>query len=145
MNSKKLLTLLVALCLVIGTLSPAAGAIQLGGENARPGVQQGENASSGKWYNDLIASIGEALGIHTLRDDQDHVVNKDNLSFVNGQWVATSKNGTSVILKDAQLPEHIQALRKAASLYADKDTVYAFVVLEDDPTAERYSSIQKRS
>ena len=143
MNSKKLLTLLVALCLVIGTLSPAAGAIQLGGENARPGVQQGENASSGKWYNDLIASIGEALGIHTLRDDQDHVVNKDNLSFVNGQWVATSKNGTSVILKDAQLPEHIQALRKAASLYADKDTVYAFVVLEDDPTAERYSSIQK--
>lgn len=141
MNSKKLLTLLVALCLVIGTLSPAAGAIQLGGENARPGVQQGENASSGKWYNDLIASVGEALGIHTLRDDQSHVVNKDNLSFVNGQWVATSKDGTSVVLKDAQLPEHIRALREAASHYADKDTVYAFVVLEGEPTAELYSSI----
>ena len=104
MNCKKMLTLLLTFCLVFGMLSPAAGAVQLVGETTKPGIQQGSDATSGNWFKDLLASIGDALGIKTLRDDQSHVVNKDQLSFVNGQWIATSVDGVSVILKDAQLP-----------------------------------------
>ena len=141
MNGKKLITLLVTFCLVIGMLAPAAGAIQFGSEQ-NTSVQQGSNASSGKWYQDLLASVGNALGIETLRDNQDHVTNKDNISFVNGQWIATAADGVSVVLRDAQLPQHIQELRKAAEHYEDDDLVYAFVVLEEDPTAEKYTDIR---
>ena len=141
MNCKKMLTLLLAFCLVFGMLSPAAGAVQLAGETTKPGIQQGSDATSGNWFKDLLASIGDALGIKTLRDDQSHVVNKDQLSFVNGQWIATSVDGVSVILKDAQLPDHIKALKKAGDHYSTMDVVTAFVVLDTDPTAESYKSI----
>ena len=141
MNSKRLLTLLVALCLTFGAIAPAAGAVQAGAENAKPSVQQSQNTSTGNWFNDLVASAGEFLGLKTLRDDQSHLVDRNELSFVNGQWIATAKDGISAVLSDAELPEDILALRKAADHYSAQDVVFAFVELEADPTAELYSSI----
>ena len=139
MNSKRLLTLLLVFCMVFSVLSPAAGAIGVASENSV--TEQGKNTSTGNWFNDLLVSAGEALGLKTLRDDQSHVINRDKLNYINGQWTATSADGVSVVLTDAELPEDIQALRKAAEHYAALDVVYAFVTLEADPTAEQYSSI----
>ena len=138
MNSKRLLTLLLAFCLVFSVLSPAAGAV--GRTSGNSVTQQGTTNSTGNWVNDLIVSAGKLLGL-SLRDDQSHVVNKDQLNFVNGQWIATSADGKSVVLTDAQLPEHIQALREMGKQISPEEVVYAFVTLEAAPTVEQYASI----
>ena len=143
MKSKRLLTLVLAFCLVFGALSPAAGAVEFAPADSVSNVQQGESATKGNWLRDFLVSVGELLGIRTLRDDQKEVLNKDNLAFVNGKWVATTSNGATIELTDAQLPKHIQDLREAAAQYDALDVVYAFVVLEGDPTAELYSSIKE--
>ena len=138
MNSKRLLTLLLTVCLLLGAIAPAASAVTTG--SSANSSSQGTNSATGpKWLNDLLVSVGDALGIHTVRDDQSHL-QKDQLSYVGGQWYATTTDGVSVALTDSQLPDFIQALRAAAEHYGSKDLVPAFVVLEDDPTAESYRS-----
>ena len=123
MNSKRLLTLLVALCLMFGAIAPAAGAVQAGVHNAVSNTQQSQNTSTGNWFKDLLVSAGEALGFHTLREDQSHVIDRNDLSFVNGQWIATAKDGISVNLSEAELPADIQALRQAADHYSAQEVV----------------------
>ena len=132
MKMKRWITLLLVLCMLLGNIAPAANAVSIAPEN-----------SKGSSLKDLLLSAGEKLGI-SLRDDQSHLqqVQKSELSLVNGQWTATTSDGKTVALTDAQLPAHIQVLRKAANEYLPTQVVTAFVVLEDDPTAERYTSIQ---
>ena len=128
MKSKRLLTLMLAFCLVFGALSPAAGAVQFAPADSASHVQQGQDASKGGWLNDFLASIGEVLGIRTLKDDQKDVLNKDNLSFVNGKWVVSAADGSAIELTDAQLPKHIKALRDAAQHYSAQDVyIWNFV------------------
>ncbi len=142
MNSKRLLSLVVAVCLMISVLAPAASAVQITASESIGAIQEETHSSGSNWLSSLIASAADALGIKTIRDDTSHIVNGTNkLNLVNGQWVATAVDGTSVILTDAELPDYIQALREAASHYAEDELVPAFVVLEKDPTAEKYSSI----
>ena len=133
MNSKRWITLLLVICLVLGNIAPAAGAVTFGPAD---GVS-GKDVISG-----LLDAAEKVLGI-TLRDDQSHVVDLDEdvLSLVGGKWVATTADGKTIELTDAQLPEHIQVLRKAAGEYQPMDSVIAFVVLPDAPTADTYTNI----
>ena len=141
MNSKRFLTLLLAFCMVITLLAPAASAVGLdSGENK---TAQGENTSTGNWFKDMMVSAGDKLGINSLKNNQSQVVNKDNMSLVDGQWIVTSANGKTTVLTQAQLPADIQALNQLSENYSAEDVVYAFVTLEADPTAELYSSIRE--
>ncbi len=132
MKSKRLLTLVTALCLMISVLAPSAGAVTVVSEESY--VSENNITGIGA-VDDLLASAAESLGIPTLRNDS------GDLSYVNGQWIITDKFGESVELTYAQLPEHIQALRDAREFFDSGDTVAAFVVLSDDPTVEQYSNI----
>ena len=141
MNSKRFLTLLLAFCMVITILAPAASAVGMdSGENK---TAQSTNTSTGNWFKDLMISAGDKLGINSLKNNQSQVVNKDDLSFVNGQWIITSANGKNRVLTQAELPADIQALDTLSEHYAAEDVVHAFVTLEADPTAELYSSIRE--
>ena len=145
MTSKRLLTLVLAFCLLISVISPAAGAAQVTVEN-NTGSSQGESASTdSEQLKDLIVSGKDTVGNLTLRDDLSHVTGtkNDNISYVDGQWIATTVDGISTVLTDAELPDYIQALRKAAESYSTQEVVSAFIVLEDAPTAEQYSSIDE--
>lgn len=135
MNSKRWITLLLVFCLVLSGIAPAANAVRVASADSVTG-------GTSNWFKDLMVSAGEALGLPTLKNDQSHLMNNDySLSLKNGQWMATTSDGKSFELTDAQLPEHIQVLRKAAGEYQPMDTVVAFVVLKDAPTADTYGSI----
>ena len=134
--SKRWITLLLVFCLVLSNIAPAAGAVSFGPSN-------GAGGSSSGIFDGLIDAAEKLLGI-SLRDDKSHLQKPDEnvLSLVEGKWVATTADGKQIPLTDAQLPQHIQVLRKAAGEYQPMDTVVAFVTLSDAPTAESYKNIQ---
>ena len=134
MKMKRWITLLLVFCMLLSGIAPAANAVTVSAE--------GGVASS---LRDLLLDAGEALGFISLRDDQSYLQNiqESELNLVNGQWTATTSDGKTVVLTDAQLPDHIQVLRKAAQEYLPTEIVTAFVVLSDDPTAELYTSIKE--
>ena len=133
MKMRRWITLLLVFCLVLGNIAPAANAVTIGPESGK--------ASSLK---DMLLDAGEKLGIISLRDDKSYLqdVQKSELNLVNGQWTATTSDGKTVVLTDAQLPDHIRVLRQAAQEFLPTQTVTAFVVLADAPTAEQYTSLQ---
>ena len=102
---KKILAVLLTLCMIFSIMAPAATAVQTGSASS---VQQGGN----KGNSGSLAERLPAKGSTTLREDQSGVINRENLNFKNGQWTATISDGTTIDLTDAQLPEDIQALRK---------------------------------
>ena len=130
MKSKRLLALGLTLCLMLSVLSPAASAVTVAPEDA---VQNGITGI--QKVDDWIVSAADSLGIKTHKNDPGQI------SYADGQWIITDAEGVSAVLKDAQLPEHIQALRAARKYFDSDDCVAAFVVLEADPTVEQYSSI----
>ena len=135
MYMKKWITLLLVFCLVLGNLAPAAGAITFGPEG-------GVSAEDTQKADKLVSAFEKLLGI-SLRDDKSYVVDLDEdvLSLVSGKWIATTASGKTIELTEAQLPKHIQVLKKAAGEYQPMDMVTAFVVLKDAPTADRYQTI----
>ena len=137
MNMKKWITLLLVFCLLMSGIAPAATAVTVSGDGSVTG-------SKANWLRDMLLETGEKLGLVSLRDDKSFLqeVKESDLSLVNGQWTATLADGKTVKLTDAELPDHIQILRKAANEYLPTEIVTAFVVLADDPTAENYASIQ---
>ncbi len=135
MNSKRWITLLLVFCLVLSGIAPAANAVRISATDSITG-------GTSNWFQDLMVSAGEALGLPTLKKDQSHLLDNDySLSLKNGQWIATTSDGKDIVLTDAQLPAHIQVLRKAAGDFQPADQVTAFVVLKDAPTADTYSNI----
>ena len=121
MSSKRLITLLLVLSLVLGNLAPAAGAVTFGPEG-------GKGSSGSGWFDGLLDSAEKLFGI-SLRDDKSHMQIPDDsvLSLEDGKWLATTATGTKIQLTEAQLPKHIQVLRKAAGEYQPMDMVTAFV------------------
>ena len=134
MNSKKWITLLLVLSLVLGNIAPAAGAVTFGPDGGKPNYGI---------FDGLVGAAEKLLGI-TLREDKSHVQDLDEnvLSLVGGKWLATTADGKTIELTESQLPKHIQVLRKASGEYQPMDMVTAFVVLKDAPTAESYSNMK---
>ena len=125
--SKRWITYLLVFCLVLGNLAPAAGAVSFGPSN-------GAGGSGSGIFGGLVDAAEKLLGI-SLRDDKSHLQKLDEnvLSLVDGKWVATTADGKQIPLTEAQLPKHIQVLRKAAGQYQPMDMVTAFVVLSPIP------------
>ena len=128
MNSKKWITLLLVLSLVLGNIAPAAGAVTFGPDGGKPNYGI---------FDGLVGAAEKLLGI-TLREDKSHVQDLDEnvLSLVGGKWLATTADGKTIELTESQLPKHIQVLRKASGEYQPMDMVTAFVVLKDAPSAD---------
>ena len=106
MTMKKMLALLLTLCLVLGVMSPAAFA-----------VQASEEAGTGNIAKDRLNAEAQALGLKADEDDLAEMLERENIRLENGKWVATAANGKTVELTTAQLPEDIRALREAAERY----------------------------
>ena len=130
MKSKRLLAVLVALCLLVGALAPSASAAHAHGNAA--GVSTGNNMS-----NDRLVSNGSKPGVPSLRGENG-LVSTD----ADGKWIINASN-----LKpwqdafNATLPDCIAELREAAKIYEASDVVSAFVVLESAPLIASYSSM----
>ena len=130
MTTKRMLALLLTLCMIFSVMSPVASA-----------VQTSEEVKTSNTIKDRLNAVGERLGIKTLRDEKSETIDREDLNFTNGKWTATISDGKTIVLADAQLPEDIQALREVANYYAADDVVHVFVTLEAAPTVEKYSSI----
>lgn len=121
MKAKRALTLLLALCLLVSVLSPAAYA-----------VTPGTNVNQAKPEEESTFR-----GASTLKGSKADETDAEPT----GHWTA-EQTYADVDLLNAQLRADLAELRQAAEIYKEDDMVVAFIVLEDAPLAEKaYASI----
>ncbi len=149
MRSKRLLTMLLALVMVLSAVSPAVSATTVT-ENSVIGAQKNEEAKTAKpeaspFENDRLVSSGDANEVLNLRENAGYIPNVEETELVDvdGKWVVSPVEGTlpDISLTLPETPDSIKELKEASKLYDDNDMVAAFVVMEDKPLAETYSSI----
>ena len=127
MNFKRVLTMLLALCLVVNMAVPGVSALTAGQDN----YVAGQNPTASE-------KTGEPINVTTLRD----AVQAQPVVSAEGEWVAEQTQVPNVDLTTAELPKGVQELAEAAELYAADEVVPAFIILEDKPLADTGVSIQ---
>ena len=151
MRSKRLLTMLLALVMVLSAVSPAVSATTVSSDSLI-GAQKGAEKSEAKteaspFENDRLASAENAGGTLNLRENAAYIPNVEEVQTTDakGSWVITPADGSmpNVSIEHAETPDSIKELKEASKLYQDTDMVNAFVVMEDEPLAETYSSVFK--
>ena len=150
MRSKRFLTMLLVLSMLLSMLAPVSAAAVTAGSDSFAAADQQSEASEEKktspFENGLILS-GEAEqeAQKNLREDPLMVpeVETPNADISkDGKWTATeSSKVPTASLTLSEIPECVQELQKAAEVFEASERVAAFVVLEAAPLAERYSSI----
>ncbi len=124
MKLKKLLSLLLALCMTLSLLVPAAKAQIAAPE--KPQTQQSHSQPA--WE-------GQIPGLSTLRDP----IKQD--PGPQGSWtVAKVDNNYSVNLLAGE-NECLKELRQAAKQFADQETVAAFILMQELPLVESFGNI----
>ena len=131
MNFKRVLTMLLALCLIVNMAVPGASALTAGQNEYVAG--QNPTASN-------KTAQGERINITTLKN----AVQAEPAAVAEGKWTARQVDIESDLLK-AELPQGVKELREAAELYEADEVVPAFIVLEDKPLAESGVAIQNVS
>ena len=129
MNFKRVLTMLLALCLVLNMAVPGVSALTAGADNHVTGMDPTASENPAK---------GEKIDITTLRDA---VQAKPEQVASNGEWTAEKVDVPETDLLKAELPQGVKELAEAAELYADDEVVPAFIVLEEKPLADTGVSI----
>ncbi|MBR7178603.1 MAG: S8 family serine peptidase [Oscillospiraceae bacterium] len=127
MNFKRVLTMLLALCLIVNMTVPGVSALVAGEDNYVAGMDPTASNNPAK---------GEEIHVTTLKDAV-----QAQPAQSEGQWVANQTDVPNVDLMNAQLPQGVKELAEAAELYADDEVVPAFVVLEEKPLADTGVSI----
>ena len=142
MRSKRLLTILLAVCLLVSCIAPCATAVTNDTASVVTDKKANTQNASGK-QNSLLVSGEKTNQLSTLRDKETSVKPETNTaSTQKGSWTATPSDVVpSADLPTAELPSHIAALREAGEIYADDQVVSAFVVMEDEPLIQFYSSM----
>ena len=129
MNFKRVLTMLLAVCLVLNLAVPGVSALSAGQDRFVPGQDPTASEKSAK---------GEPVRVTTLRDAA-----QAKPVTTQGQWSAEQVQVPDVdLFGSAQLPQGVKELQEAAKLYADDEVVPAFIVLEDKPLADTGVTIQ---
>ena len=128
MNFKRVLTMLLALCLIVNMAVPGVSALTAGENEYVPG--QNPTASE-------KTAQGEKINITTLKN----AVQAKPVTTEEGKWTAQQVDIEADLLK-AELPQGVKELREAAELYEADEVVPAFIVLEDKPLAESGVAIQ---
>lgn len=143
MKSKRVLTVLLALCMLVSVLSPAVSATVAGADTSKVQTAANANAAENGKQSSLVVSGENTVsgGPLTLRDTQQTASTETETAQQSGHWTATETEvGSGLSLSESQLPSYIQELREAAEIYDDEDVVAAFIVMEDAPLSESYSS-----
>ena len=149
MRSKRLLTMLLALVMVLSAVSPAVSATTvsadsyIGSNNSKENSEAKTEASP--FENDRLVSSENTDGALNLRENAGYIpkVEETKTADPEGRWTASPVEGNlpDVSLTLPETPDSIKELKEASKLYEDNDMVNAFVVMEDKPLAETYSSI----
>ena len=150
MRSKRLFAIILALCLVLSNLAPAAFAVKAPEDSALNALQnlQEEVAATKPQTspnaNGLLATAENAYkGPLSMRENpifRAEVKNNAENSDENQWSVKPAEGKPSVSLLPSELPEALEELAKAAELFNTEDIVSAFVVMEGQPLAELYTS-----
>lgn len=138
MRTKRVLTLLLVMCMVVSMLAPSVSAVTAG-EHTHAADSADTSAGNG-----LVVSGENKLDGHSRKNGSYQAPAEVETAVTQnaGKWVATKSDAdVSVELLDSGTPAFLEELRKAAEVYANDDVVSAFVVLEDKPLVETYSSI----
>lgn len=139
MRSKKWLSFLMALCLVISAVAPTVGAVTT---DSKVSVIKEKKANSDRvsaLENKLLVGEKSADEINSLRGQKPVVNTETDQASQEGTWVVTPSDvKPSVERPSAQLPTCAAELREAAKIYADSQRVSAFVVMEDAPLIQNY-------
>ena len=142
MTSKRLLALVLVLCLVFSVAMPAAAAQSDDTGATAEQTQQTLKPSD----NNRVVSGGDAKGANTLRDNLDGVVSDDSApaetekDTMAEMWFAEEVELSTSILK-GNLPACVEELQALSATYAARERVSAFVVLESAPLVTYYTSI----
>ena len=155
MRSKRLLTLLLVLCMMANCIAPVA-AVTAGNESygieAAPEAETNKkNEVASKLENGMLLEesgkleISEQAGVDTLRDNIDYVISNESTgnteSQGEGKWIITpSDKDVSVTMPEAKVPASVLELRELSDTYDENQVVRAFVVMKEEPLAETYSS-----
>ncbi len=128
MNFKRVLTMLLALCLILNMAVPGVSALTAGENEYVPGQNPTASEKSAK---------GEPVRVTTLKDAV------QAQPKTQGNWSAEQVAVPEAdLMGNAQLPQGVKELREAAELYEASEVVPAFIVLEDEPLADTGVSIQ---
>ncbi|MBQ7871450.1 MAG: S8 family serine peptidase, partial [Oscillospiraceae bacterium] len=128
---KRILAFLLAVCLLTSLFVPAASAVAPG-EDVHVAAPSEDSADTSGW----VGAEG-----HTRKDGSYQAAQEDPAAQ-SGFWTATiSETDATVDMMDAALPAFLEQMRSAEFVYEADELVSAFVVLEEQPLAETYSSI----
>ena len=126
MNFKRVLAMLMALCLALNMAVPGVSALTAGENEYVPGQKPEASEKS-----------GEPVRITTLKN----AVQAAPAVQTQGQWTAEAVD-IEADLHMAELPQGVKELSLAAELYGPDELVPAFIVLEEKPLAESGLAIQ---
>ena len=135
MRSKRLLAMLLVLCLVVSAMAPAASAVKVTG-NTEQKTNVSTDASS-KENNKVISgkTDDEEKGLLHLRDNL-IIRNEIAKNTGKGSWGFAAAEAPEESLLLSETPDCIKELKKAAEVFAQDEIVRAFVVMEEAPLAE---------
>ena len=149
MRSKRLFAILLAFCMVFTALVPAASAVaaprmSVIGQQETAKKNEATKIETSPNANGLLVSEqdGYKTGL-SMRDEsklQVEVNNSDDDSNKVNWEVKPSQGEPTVSLLPNDLDKTLEELRAASELYNVDEVVYAFVVMEDKPLAESYTS-----
>ena len=139
MTSKRMLALLLAICLMLSTALPVSAVHS--GSNA---VTAGEKKQTPEEPEKSMVISGEdAQGAHTLRDTLDGIV-PDGETVSAGEkvetWIAEEAERPEAITTH-QMPACVAELRALSQTYGTRERVSAFVVLDEPALVINYNSI----
>ena len=138
MRSKKLLTLLLVVCMVIGCMTPVSAVMST---NTKADVDNITSVADANKDNTNTPVVGL-----NVKDDPSYLLSnseKQQNSVINGtasagHWNAEVTEGSSIISKvSPTLPSSIQDIQE----YGKSGKATVFIVLEEKPLVEYYSSI----
>lgn len=139
MRSKKWLSFLLALCLVVSVVAPVAGAVTTDSKATLVEAKKANSDRASSKENDLLVGDKPANEIASLRDQKPVQNNVTEAASQQDNWLVTPSDvKPSVERPSAQLPDCVAELREAAKIYADNQVVSAFVVMEEAPLIQFY-------
>ena len=147
MRSKRLFAILLAFCMVFTALAPAASAVaapqlSVTGQQETEKKNDVTKIETSPNANGLLASAQNSneLGL-SMRDESKLQVEVDSDENGSDEWeVKPAEGKPTVSLLPNDLDATLEELKAAAELYSVDEVVYAFVVMEDKPLAESYTS-----
>ena len=149
MRSKRLLTMLLAVVMILSVMSPAVSAVKPGEVTVMHPAAKDESAASkteaSAFDNSLVFSPDSAnQGLSNLRDNPKLGAYVQEAEAEQGEGSrVTTKVDKDLNLTVSEVPESVQELKEAAEYFEKNEKVVAFVVMEQAPLAEQYSSITK--